>query len=168
MNQSGKPVWVTGGFSLTCRSPAGKLRWHIPFLKNTATFQGVNGALDRMFGGGVSPTWYTGLIANGGFSGTQTSDTMALHPGWSEFPGVVSPLRPTLSWNPAGLAIKTTSGSVFWTITGGGLLRGAFITSSQPVGSTAGILYAAAAIDEAYLAAPGEIINASYAVKMEV
>lgn len=159
------PAIASGFFRVECRYASGKLRWRMPLLKNGVTYEGVNRALDRMFNGAGSLSWYGMLISNSGFVEVLNSDEMADHPGWSEFVGVSGTVRKQFTFGTAGGGVISSVGSISYLVTSAGSIKGVALASSQPLGNTGGILYSTAIATSPLAVSPTNTIFASYTVR---
>lgn len=156
---------ATGRYRMWCRKPSGKLRWHA-LLRNGVTFEGLNHLLDRGFRGITSASWYTGLIAAGGFSAVDEDDTAALHAGWTEWTGVSGGNRQLLTWSAAAGGLKSSVGSVAMVMSSTGLIRGCFMQSSLPVGNATGVLYSTAVLEDDYDVEVADTIYLNYGARL--
>lgn len=148
-----------------CRKPDGKIRWSVS-VRNGVTYQGLNHLFDRGFRGSSLRTWYTGLIAAGGFSAVAVTDTGALHGGWTEWLGVSGGNRQALAWNPAVGGLCSSVGSVAMVMSSTGFIRGCFMQSTLAVGNMTDILYATAVLDEDYDVVVADTIYLNYSALM--
>lgn len=117
------------------------------FLKNAATTQGLNYLLEAGFktGATIIGDWRLGLIDNAGFTGVAPGDLMSSHAGWVEFTNYSGTDRP--AWTPAAAANGEMpgTGAVTFTVgTGGGTVRGIFLTSGTAKGGNTGTLWCTA------------------------
>ena len=69
-------------------------------------------------------------------------DTMVTHGGWTENTGYAAATRPAPTWNAASSGSKATTATAF-SINASGTIGGAFMTTDNTKGGTAGILYSA-------------------------
>lgn len=148
-----------------CRKPCGKLRW-AAVLRNGVTLQGLNHLFDRGFRGITAVSWYTGLIAAGGFSAVDSADTAASHTGWTEWLGVSGGNRQLLSWSAAVGGLKSSVGTVSMVMSSTGLIRGCFMQSTLPVGNATGVLYSTAVLEDDYDVVVADTIYLNYAAQM--
>lgn len=128
----GESCQAEGVYSIKCfDKEGGTLLWEDTFDNVVATV-GKNLMLSSSLQGSgytvVGP--YMGLISSVGWSATAASDTMALHPGWTEAgitnaPTFAARIAPSFSTPSAGAI--TTATPVSFTMTGNGTLEGAFI-----------------------------------------
>lgn len=161
-----------GEFLLSYTQPDRKGGWVRQFA-NGVTNAGVNYLLNGGFRGGArSPTWYVGLINDAGFSTLALADTLALHPGWPEFPYFLVGSVPTQTrppWNPlpenAGLMASATAS--VGSITQTGTIRGAFLCNvASGIGSGTSVLYATGTMDAGLAVAAGGSLSVTYAVRL--
>lgn len=133
-------IHVTGTYTVECVGSDGQVKWSDQ-IKNLVVTVGKNDLLDKYFSGtSYTAAWYLGLINSGGsYSAT---DTMALHGGWTENTGYAAATRPAPSWGSASAGSKATTATAF-SINASGTIGGAFLTTDNTKGGTAGILYSA-------------------------
>lgn len=119
----------------------GRLVWTEVF-PNLVVLEGRNTYLDRTLKTGVaSPTWYVGLIAGPGSGNTYAaSDTMASHPGWTEFTGYSGNRPQWIAGTVANGSVDNAAQKATFTMTSGGTLAGAFMASDPTRGGTTGLL----------------------------
>ena len=126
--------------------------------------------LDIMFGATAkSPTWYFGLIDNVGFSALAATDVMLLHPGWDKFTDYSNANRP--EWDEAVAALdgpdvkmKTTTEATFNINQDGSAIKGLFITDSNTVGGTTGILWSTALFGSVKNLDNGDTLKVTYEI----
>ncbi len=143
-------VGQQGAFGLRAFAPARKSGtreklWETVF-PNAATYEGLNLLQGVMFKG-TTPitTWYFGLIAASPTPTLATLDTMASHTGWTE--SVIYDEATRQAWvpgTPASGAMATLTAASLTVSTGGGTVRGAFLTSNSAKSGTTGTLWATA------------------------
>lgn len=126
---------------------------------------GLHYVLDTSFRNTTQLTaWYIGLVDNSGFSAFAAADTMASHSGWSEFTTYTETVRGT--WGPPAAATRTLANTttVDYTMSGGGTLKGLFLTSDDTKSGTAGTLWATAAFATTVAVLSSDIIRATYSI----
>jgi hypothetical protein len=139
-----------GVFTVECRDASGNLKWtaETPNLVVSAGLKEMN---DRFFrGNGYTAQWFLGLYGDAFTNNPAAGDTMANHPGWTEFVSYGNATRPACvfaSATNASPSIITNSASpgVFNINTPGvALVGGAFLTNSSTKGGATGVLFSAA------------------------
>ena len=112
--------------------------WDIDNLVPTA---GLNHFLETEYGGGTQvATWYMGLIDNTSFSAIAAGDTAGSHAGWVESTNYDEAARQTVTFDAASGGVIATSAPCVYTMTTTGTIKGAFITSSNTKGGSAGVV----------------------------
>jgi len=141
-------VKAGGVFKAECFDQHGRLKWTLE-SKNIV----VNVGLQYMAGSALTgttqiPTWYLGLYGAAATNTPAAGDTMASHPGWNEFTGYSNATRPTAVFAPATLGVSSlvsnSASPAAFTINITDVVGGAFLTSSNVKGATAGTLFSAA------------------------
>lgn len=156
---------VKGRFTAQLFNPDGSKAWEAPIhFNNAPTNVGLNALLSAFFAGGTQvPTWYIGLVDNAGFSTFAAADTMASHAGWAENTGYSQSTRP--AWAPgavSGQQIASSTATQF-TASGSMTIKGAFITSDNTKGGTAGTLWATGAFASLQvISLSGQILEVNY------
>lgn len=133
-----------------CFDKDGKLKW-AEEVDNLVVNTGLDEVLEQFFNGSAyTATHYVGLT-----DGTPTvaaADTMASHAGWAEVTSYSEANRVT--YNPAAAAsqsIDNSASKASFSINGTATVGGAFLSTDNTKGGTAGILIGVAAFD-----APGD------------
>lgn len=162
----------TGRFSLggvfycECWDKWGRFRWR-DWAKNILPVANLNDILNTYFGGGSQiVTWYMGMVDNAGFSAFSASDTSASHPGWSENTNCSNSSRP--AWTPGAASsgsMSNPSATVFNmnpapTCT----IKGFFLSQSNTLGGTSGMLSAEAALTSPQVFNNGDTGKVSYSI----
>ena len=139
---------ASGEFHVLCYDKDGNLKWE---EKNHNRV--VNVGLQYMAGsalaGGTQITsWFIGLVTGPGSSATYSAnDTMSSHAGWTEFTGYSQATRRPATFAAATTAnpsVVTNAISVSsFTINTNATVAGAFLTSVNTKGGTAGTLFSA-------------------------
>lgn len=122
----------------------GELQW-AEEVPNMVFDDGVNFLLSQFFSGAdYTATWYVGLIDSG--ATFAESDTMALHPGWTENSNYDAAGRPAVTFGPAASkTISNIDSRASFTINGvGGTIAGTFIATDSTKNGSAGTVYSAA------------------------
>lgn len=181
-NASGNSaVGIEGSYHAVCRDAQGNVKWEEGF-PNLVVASGKQLMLDTFLSGTAYTTVgpFIGLINGASPQTFSASDTIASHPGWTEFTNYNfggSNLRGTVPFNaatstgvsPTNVTTKAsnpTPGLVF-TITGsGGTVAGCFIVTgagaSSTPNSTGGVLYSAGAFGTAKTVTIDDTITVSY------
>lgn len=127
----GTENFASGCYGLVCAAPDGTIRW-MHLLENGVTYGGVNAFLDRHYGAVAVSPWYFGLIDGAGYTtGTTVNDTVASHPGWSEWTGYAA--RPSASFGSASGGVSTSATTPV-VMTSSGSLRGVFMADNATLG----------------------------------
>lgn len=128
-----------GVFHVECFDKEGNLRW-ADDAKNAATDQGLNHALNVVFGGTTPVTpWYIGLITGTGT--LAAADTLASHAGWTEGMDYTG-TRKEWTEGAASAKVMTNSASVDFAISNTMTVKGAFLASVTS--GTTGVLFCTA------------------------
>lgn len=145
-----------GRYVVQCRDQDGNLKWEDTF-PNIVVNTGLQDMNAKYFTGVTyTAAWYLGLIT--GPSGSVTiaaGNTMLSHAGWTEATGYSNATRPTCSFgtpttaNPS-VASNSASAATF-NMNATATIAGAFLTTDNTKGGTAGLLYSAATFQ-----APGD------------
>jgi hypothetical protein len=134
-----------GVFTVECRDADGQLKWteEFPNLVVNTGLQFIN----TQFFKGVTYTasWFMGLVTGPGASNTYAAgNTMASHAGWTENTAYTQTARPTMAFGTATTAdpsVLTTSAPVVFTMNASAIIAGAFVTTDNVKGGTAGTLF---------------------------
>lgn len=166
---------VAGGgvFTLRCYDAEGVLKWE-EATHNLVTNAGLQSMVSQYFtGGGYTATWYLGLWGSSALNTPAATDTMASHPGWTEFENYVDPARPAVVFGTATTAnpssINNTASPAVFLISGaGGVVGGAFLTSASDKGGTLGVLFSGAnfAYPGNRTTIAGDVITATYSFNL--
>jgi len=141
-----------GRYFVRCYRPDGSLRWSA-IAENVVTTVGKDLALDSYLSGAAYTVNgpFLGLISSVSFVGVAATDTMAVHPGWTEA-GLANaptygPTRPTSVFAPAAGGSKTTAPATVFSISSTGTIKGAFLVfgpgAVSTIDSPLGTLYSA-------------------------
>lgn len=136
-------VGLGGVFKAECYDRDGKLKWSEEF-PNLVVNTGLQFINEQVFKGlTYTATWYMGIINTG--ASYAATDTMALHPGWTENTSYIQSTRPVITFNAPTLADPSviTTIAVNYTINATATIAGAFITTSDTKGGTTGTLFSA-------------------------
>ena len=151
-NGRGSPLdlGVHHRFNLEARDAGGNLKW-MAEIDNLVVNVGLNYLLDVGYGGATQSTLYVGLT-----DGTPTvasTDTMALHTGWTEISAYTEATRQLLTMAAAASQSCTNAASkyVFSINADSTTIGGAFVAtdSTKGAGGTVGVLVGAGAFTAA-------------------
>ncbi len=132
---------VGGHFFLRCYR-GGELVWEAP-ADNLVPNVMLQHILDTEFLSGTPiGTWYLGLT--NASPSPAAGDTMASHAGWTEFTTYSEGVRQTWTKTRSGQTVSNSASKAQFTVSTGGTIGGAFITSDNTKGGTAGTLGACA------------------------
>lgn len=134
-----------GVFTVECRDANGNLKWSEEFhnlvvntglaLINTQVFKAAS----------YTATWYMGLVTGPGGSNTYSgADTMLSHAGWGEGTNYLQANRPVMAFGTPTVAdpsVLSTSAPVVFTMTSSSIVAGAFLSTDNTKGGTAGTLF---------------------------
>jgi hypothetical protein len=150
--QKGKGVaeGLKGGgvFTVICFDKDGNLKWEAK-SHNLVVNVGLQDMNTKYFkGSGYTAAWYIGLYGSGATNDPAAGDTMASHAGWTEVTAYSQATRPAATFGTATTAdpsVIDNSGAVaVFSINGTTTVGGAFLTSDNTKGGTAGTLFSAA------------------------
>lgn len=132
-----------GVFEVKCYDKDGNLKWNEEF-PNLVVNTGLQFINEQVFKGlTYTATWYMGLTNTG--ASYAATDTMALHSGWVENTDYVQSTRPVITFNSPTSADPSVIDTIAvnYTINATATIAGAFITTSDTKGGTAGTLFSA-------------------------
>lgn len=160
-----------GRYTVVCIGADGVEKWRDEF-PNLVVNEGLQYMNDTFFdGSGYTAAWYLGLVTGPG-SGTvfAASDTMLAHGGWTEDTTYSNATRPQVTFGSATLAdpsvIATTATS--FSINGSTTVAGAFLTTDNTKGGTAGILFSASDfVGGDRILQSGDTLNVTYTFTLE-
>ena len=137
---------IGGKFLVECVDEFGSVAW-VDEAKNSVMNAAINSILSNRYCNGTQyPSWYILLVDNNGFFQFALTDTMALHPGWSELSSSNFSDLSRVQWNPgtpsAGSVTNPTSSDYHMVAVCS--VYGLGLTTSNVVGGTAGLLEATA------------------------
>jgi hypothetical protein len=147
VNRSENKVQAGGVFRIQCRDREGNVKWEEQ-SHNLVVNVGLQDMNAKYFtGSGYTATWYLGLYGAAASNNPAAGDTMALHGGWTEVTAYSQATRPQCVFGTpttADPSVATNSASpAAYSINGTTTVGGAFLTSSNAKGGTAGILVSA-------------------------
>ena len=162
-----------GVFHFKCYDKDGNLKWEDK-AHNLVVNVGLADMNDKYFGGsGYSATWYLGLVDNSPSPSYAAGDTMASHAGWAENTDYTQANRPTVTFGSATVAdpsVINNSGAVdVFTMNASVTIAGAFLTSDNTKGGTAGILFSASTFQTpgARTVVSGDTLNVTYEFSLD-
>lgn len=137
-----------GVFTVECRDAQGNLKWEAK-KHNLVVNVGLQDMNAKYFlGSSYTATWYLGLYGAAATNNPAASDTMLSHAGWTEVTGYSQATRPACSFGSATAAspsvITNSASPATFSINATATVGGAFLTSDNTKGGTAGILFSAA------------------------
>ena len=137
-----------GVFTVECFDKDGNHKWTAK-SPNLVVNVGLADMNDKYFSGsGYTAAWYLGLYGAASSNDPAAGDTMASHAGWTEVTDYSQSTRPACTFGSATVAdpsVIDNSGSVaVFSINNTVTVGGAFLTSDDTKGGTAGILFSAA------------------------
>lgn len=127
-------------YNVECYDKEGNLRW-MDRAYNLVVTEGLNDSLDKhLKGSSYTAAWYVGLT--GASPSPAAGDTMASHPGWTEFTSYSEGTRPALVLGTvSGGSVDNSANKAEFSVSASGTVGGAFIVSNSTKGGTTGILY---------------------------
>jgi hypothetical protein len=162
-----------GVFHFKCYDKDGNLKWEDK-AHNLVVNVGLADMNDKYFSGsGYSATWYLGLVDNSPSPSYAAGDTMASHAGWAENTDYTQANRPTVTFGSATVAdpsVINNSGAVdVFTMNASVTIAGAFLTSDNTKGGTAGILFSASTFQTpgARTVVSGDTLNVTYEFSLD-
>ena len=134
-----------GVYTVECRDADGNLKWTEEF-PNLVVNEGLQYINTQFFKGVTyTATWYMGLVTGPGASNTYAAgNTMLSHAGWTENTAYVQTARPTMAFGTATTAdpsVIVTSAPIVFTMNASAIIAGAFVTTDNIKGGTAGTLF---------------------------
>lgn len=159
-------VQTHGSYTVECLDANGNVKWS-ETISNLVVTVGKNFMLDQTFkGSGYTAAWYLGLVDGTSSPTYNAANTMASHSGWTEFTGYSNATRPAPVFNaPSAGAIATTATS--FNINASGTVAGAFLTTDNTVGGTAGTLFSAGNFTGgSRTVASGDTLNVTYTLTL--
>lgn len=167
----GESAGARGEYKVECFDADGNLKWSDTF-PNRVVNTGLQYMNTQTFtGSAYTAAWYLGLILGPGSGVTvAATDTMASHPGWTESSAYSQVTRPqavfgsaTLA-DPSAIATTATSFSINATVN----IAGAFLTTNNTKGGTAGVLFSASNFTGGdRLLQSGDTLNVTYTFTLD-
>lgn len=130
-----------GVFTVECRDAEGNLKWTEDF-PNLVVNTGLQDMNTQYFKGVTyTATWYMGLVNTG--ATYAAGNTMLSHATWTENTAYVQSARPTMAFGTASTADPSVivSSPVVFTSNATSTIAGAFVTTDNTKGGTAGLLF---------------------------
>lgn len=155
---------ASGVWKVTCRTKEGKIRW-VEEIPNLVVNTGLDKILTDTFkSSGYTAAWYIGLKG----SGTPVAgDTMASHGSWTENTSYDESVRQTFTpGTVASQAVSNSASPAVFTMSGAFSVYGAFLTTSNTKGGTAGTLYSAGDFDTVRSGGDGDTLTVEYTASM--
>lgn len=142
--------------------------WTQPWKKNGITVEGKNHLLNEVFPHSaytpapVDP-WYIGAVSQTPTPSFNESDTLALHPGWTEFTTLTGNRQ---AWDPAAASnkIKGSATVTQLTASAGGEVNGMLVASVAS--GTAGILWSTGSFDSSIVVVATDVWNVTYGLRL--
>ena len=145
-------------FDINCFDLEGNLRW-TECVRNLVTTAGKTDLLNQYFSGSAyTATWYAGLKNLGT---AVITDTMALHPSWTENTSYSNSTRPQMLFSAAAAGVISTSNTPSFTMNASTTIYGMFTTSNSAIGGTSGTLYNVADFSTPRSTLSGDVIIVS-------
>lgn len=140
-------VQAGGVFTVQCFDKEGNLKW-TEEKHNLVVNVGLQDMNTKYFSGSsYTAAWYIGLYGAGASNTPNASDTMASHGGWTEVTAYSQATRPACTFGTATTAdpsvITNSASPATFSINGTTTVGGAFLTSDNTKGGTAGTLFSA-------------------------
>lgn len=140
-------VQAGGVFTVQCFDKEGNLKW-TEEKHNLVVNVGLQDMNTKYFSGSsYTAAWYIGLYGAGASNTPNASDTMSSHGGWTEVTAYSQATRPACTFGTATTAdpsvITNSASPATFSINGTTTVGGAFLTSDNTKGGTAGTLFSA-------------------------
>lgn len=162
-----------GVYTIQCIGADGQLKWEAS-SHNLLVNVGLKDMNDKYFtGSGYTATWYLGIYGAGATNNPAASDTMSSHAGWTEITAYSQATRPQAVFAAATTAdpsVITNSASVaVFTMNAATTVGGAFLTSDNTKGGTAGILFSASDFQSPgdRVVVSGDTLNLTYTFSLD-
>ena len=156
-------MFLSGEFDIQCKDQFGNHKWREKF-KNLVTNQGLNDILSVYFASGTQKLlWYLGLI---GTNSTPLATWVSSDIGtiFTEFTGYTNATR--LAWTPTGTinSESVVNTAAAYTMNAPGTIYGAFLSSSNVISGTSGILYSASLLTSSRPVVSNDQLNITYTI----
>jgi hypothetical protein len=162
-----------GVFTFKCYDKDGNLKWE-ESAHNLVVNEGLESMNNEFFTGAVySAAWYLGLVDNSPSPSYAAGDTMASHAGWVENEDYSELVRQTCTFGSATLAdpsvITNSSNVAVFSIDDTATIAGAFLTTDDTKGGTAGILFSVSNFTSpgARSVVSGDTLNVTYTFSLD-
>jgi hypothetical protein len=165
---AGDSASAGGVYTVECRDKDGNLKWSskTPNLVVNVGLQDMNSKY--FVGSTYTATWYIGLYGAAASNNPAASDTIALHPGWTEITPYSNATRPACTFGSATLAnpsvITNSASTAQFNINATATVGGAFLVSNNVKGGATGILFSASDFQSPgdRAVASGDTLNVTY------
>lgn len=162
-----------GVFKVECRDKDGNLKWSAE-SHNLVVDVGLQDMNTQYFKGvSYTAAWYIGLYGSGASNTPAGSDTMALHPGWTEITPYSNATRPAAVFGTASTAdpsvITNSASPAQFNINASNTVGGAFLVSNNTKGGSTGILFSASDFQAPgdRTVASGDTLNVTYTFSLD-
>jgi hypothetical protein len=162
-----------GVFKVECRDKDGNLKW-VAESHNLVVDVGLQDMNTQYFKGTTyTAAWYIGLYGAGASNTPAGSDTMALHPGWTEATPYSNATRPAAVFGTASTAdpsvITNSASPAQFNINASATVGGAFLVSNNTKGGSTGILFSASDFQAPgdRTVASGDTLNVTYTFSLD-
>jgi len=162
-----------GVFKVECRDKDGNLKWSAE-SHNLVVDVGLQDMNTQYFKGvSYTAAWYIGLYGAGASNTPAGSDTMALHPGWTEITPYSNATRPAAVFGTASTAdpsvITNSASPAQFNINASATVGGAFLVSNNTKGGSTGILFSASDFQAPgdRTVASGDTLNVTYTFSLD-
>lgn len=137
-------VKVGGRFTIVCKNSDGIIKWN-DVADNMVVNVGLQHILNVVFSGSTqTATWYVGLTAS--TTTVASGDTMVTHAGWTEFTAYDEATRQEWTEVITNQSMTNSAAKATYTVsTDSSIIGGAFLTSSNTKGGSAGTIMCCAA-----------------------
>ena len=141
-------VRAGGSFLVECRDKDGNLKW-VHEEHNLVVNIGLKLMNDSFFAGAAyTASFFIGLYGAAASNNPAPGDTMASHVGWIEVTSYSNATRPGVTFGAATTAspsvISNAGAPAVFNINNTAVIGGAFLTTDNTKGGTAGLLFSAA------------------------
>jgi hypothetical protein len=162
-----------GVFRVECWDKDGNLKWSAE-SHNLVVDVGLQDMNTQYFKGvSYTAAWYIGLYGAGASNTPAGSDTMALHPGWTEITPYSNATRPAATFGTASTAdpsvITNSASPAQFNINSSATVGGAFLVSNNTKGGSTGILFSASDFQAPgdRTVASGDTLNVTYTFSLD-
>ncbi len=148
----------------------GEIAWEVEWAPNMVVNVGLQDMVAKYFTGvAYTASWFIGLYGAAATNNPGAGDTMAAHPGWTEFINYVAATRPAAVFGAATLAspsviTNAAAPAVFTINASGGTVGGAFLVNDSTKNGAVGLLFSAADFQAPgdRVTISGDVINVTY------